>query len=193
VITRIREVRRARGLTLEEVARRCEPPTTPQTIGRLETGTRTVSVGWLNRIAAALGVEASDLVDRGDPSELPVAAILGASGATAPKRTAIVVPPRAGPGLIALTVSASLGDYRSGDEIWCETLQPEDYGRALNRDVLVPRPAGRFLFGRMINREPASDGSGGKLQLLPPGAGGRQQVVSDPPWIAMAVKLVRSL
>ena len=46
MITRIREVRRARGLTLDEVARRCVPSTTAQTIGRLETGTRTVSVGW---------------------------------------------------------------------------------------------------------------------------------------------------
>ena len=40
MITRIREVRRARKLTLQEVADRCDPPTTPQTIGRLETGTR---------------------------------------------------------------------------------------------------------------------------------------------------------
>ena len=63
MITRIREVRRARGMTLEEVAR-VRAPTTAQTIGRLETGTRTVSVGWLNRIAGALGVEAQDLVER---------------------------------------------------------------------------------------------------------------------------------
>jgi len=28
---------------------------------------------------------------------------------------------------------------------------------------------------------------------MSPGAGGRQQVVTDPPWVAMAVKLVRSL
>ncbi len=62
MITAIREVRRAKGLTLEEVAARCEPPTTAQTIGRLEMGTRTVSVGWLNRIAAALGVDSADLV-----------------------------------------------------------------------------------------------------------------------------------
>jgi len=193
MITRIREVRRARGMTLDDVARRCRPPTTPQTIGRLETGTRTVSVGWLNRIAGALGVDAADLVDRGEPSELPVAAVLGVRGATAPKRTAIVVPPRPGAGMIAVTVSDSVGEYRAGDEIWCESLPPEEFARALNRDVLIPRPAGRFLFGRLINREAGSDGSGGKLQLLPPGAGGRQQVVADPPWIGMAVKLVRSL
>jgi transcriptional regulator with XRE-family HTH domain len=187
MITRIREVRRARGLTLDEVARRCEPPTTPQTIGRLETGTRTVSVGWLNRIAHALGVEAQDLVEGGDSSELKVAAILGAGGAMAPKRAAIVVPPRVDEGQIAILVAGSLGDYRAGDEIWCDVLQPDSYGRALNRDVLVPRPAGRFLFGRLINRDED------KLQILPLEAGGRQQVVANPPWLGVAVKLVRSL
>ena len=187
MITRIREVRRARGMTLDDVAKACLPPTTPQTIGRLETGTRTVSVGWLNKIAGALGVDAADLVDHPDRTELPVIATLGANGATAPKRQALIVPPKPGSGQIAMTVSASVGDYRAGDEIWCDQLQPEDFGKALNRDILVPRPAGRFLFGRLIGRED------GKLHLLPPGAGGRQSVVADPPWAAMAVKLVRML
>lgn len=193
--TRIREVRRARGLTLDEVARACEPKTTPQTIGRLETGTRTVSVGWLNRIANAMGVEASDLVESGEAkAEVPVAAVLGATGANAPRRTTIVIPPNPKPGLIAVTVSASIGDYRAGDEIWCESLKPEEFGRALNRDVLVPRPAGRFMFGRLIGREaPEGAEASGKLHLLPLGAGMRQQVVTNAPWIAMAVKLVRSL
>jgi transcriptional regulator with XRE-family HTH domain len=187
MITRIREVRRARGMTLDDVARRCEPPTTPQTVGRLETGTRTVSVGWLNRIAKALGVEAQDLVEGGDTSELKVAAILGSGGAMAPKKTSIVVPPRVEDGQLAILVGGSVGDYRSGDQIWCDTLGPEDYARALNRDVLVPRPAGRFLFGRLIDRDD------GKLQVLPLESGGRQQVVANPTWLGVAVKLVRSL
>jgi transcriptional regulator with XRE-family HTH domain len=187
MITRIREVRRARGMTLEDVAQKCVPPTTPQTIGRLETGTRTVSVGWLNRIATALGVDAQDLVAAGETSDLKVAAVLGPGGAIAPRRAAIVVPPRTAEGQIAVTVAASIGDYRSGDEIWCDTLSPADYALALNRDVLVPRPAGRFLFGRLINRDAE------KLQILPLEAGGRQQVVANPAWVAVASKLVRSL
>ena len=187
MITRIREVRRARGLTLDDVARRCDPPTTPQTIGRLETGTRTVSVGWLNRIATALGVEAKDLVEGGDTAELKVAAILGPGGTIAPKRAAIVVPPHIDEGQIAMTVAASIGDYRAGDEIWCKTLVPGEYAQALNRDVLIPRPTGRFLFGRMINRDDE------KIQVLPLEAGGRQQVVANPPWLGVATKIVRSL
>ena len=187
MITRIREVRKAKGLTLDEVGQRCDPPTTAQTIGRLETGTRTVSVGWLNRIAAALGVDAADLVDHPDRAELEVVAVLGSHGAQAPKRAALVVPPRNAPGQMAMTVAASIGDYRAGDEIWCDRLGRADFARALNRDVLVPRPAGRFLFGRLINRDED------KLQLLPLEAGGRQQVIPSPPWLGMAVKLVRSL
>src|SRR4029453_5891997 len=187
MITRIREVRKAKGLTLDDVARRVLPPPTPQTIGRLETGTRTVSVGWLNRIAAALGVDAADLVDHPTPAELEVIAVLGSNGAQAPKRTGLVVPPRSDAGQVAMTVAASIGDYRAGDEIWLDRLPPEQFSAALNRDVLVPRPAGRFLFGRLINRDEE------KLQLLPLEAGGRQQVIPNPPWLGLAAKLVRTL
>ena len=91
MITAIREVRRAKGMTLDDVAQRCVPPTTAQTIGRLETGTRTVSVGWLNRIADALGVAAADLVKLPERAEIPVAASLDASGAQAPKRAGVTI------------------------------------------------------------------------------------------------------
>jgi transcriptional regulator with XRE-family HTH domain len=187
MITRIREVRRAKGLTLLDVAERCAPPTTAQTIGRLETGTRTVSVNWLNRIAAALGVTAADLVELPESADLPVAAILDADGAHAPRHDNVVAPPAPVPGMVALLVHAATGEYHSGDVIWCQRVSPEDFGTMLNRDVLVPRPAGRFIFGRLINRE------GTMLQILPPGAGGKQQVVADPPWAAFAVTLVRAL
>jgi transcriptional regulator with XRE-family HTH domain len=194
MITAIREVRRARGMTLDDVARACVPPTTAQTIGRLETGTRTVSVGWLNRIADALGVAASDLVALPDRPDIAVAALLDATGAHAPRHSAVLAQMRPAPGMIGVLVSASQGEYRAGDEIWCETLDPAQFALALNRDVLVPRAAGRFLFGRLIGREaPTADDKTGKLHLLPLGAGNRQQVVSDPAWIAHAVRLVRAL
>ena len=86
MITNIRAVRKAKGMTLDDVAKSCRPPTTAQTIGRLECGTRTVSIDWLNRIAAALQVSATDLVDHADQTHVDVAAILGADGAYAPRR-----------------------------------------------------------------------------------------------------------
>src|SRR5580765_5071293 len=136
MITRLREVRRARRMTLQDVADRCAPPTTPQTIGRLGTGTRTVSVGWLNRIARALDVDAADLVTLPEREDIPVAATLGHDGARAPRREGVVIPPQAAPGLVAVTVESGIGDYRSGDEIWLGRLAPDEFASALNRDIL---------------------------------------------------------
>ena len=132
-------------------------------------------------------MQAADLVKLPDRADIAVAAVLDAAGAHAPKRAATVVPPAPAPEHVAVQVTASVGEYRAGDEVWCERLAPDRFAAALNRDVLVPRPAGRFVFGRLIGREE------GKLQLLPLGPGGRQQVVADPPWIARAARLVRAL
>ena len=187
MITCIRDVRRAKGLTLQDVAERCAPPTTPQTIGRLETGTRTVSVGWLNRIADALGVTAADLIRLPERIDLPVAAVLGAHGAHDPKRPQTIAPPQPTPGLVAVMVESSIGEYRAGDLIWCQRVTPQSYASALNRDILVPRPAGRFMFGRLIGRDE------GKLQIVPLAPGARQQVIADPPWAAVATRLIREL
>ena len=187
MITRIREVRRARRMTLQDVADRCDPPTTPQTIGRLETGMRTVSMGWLNRIATAMGVDATDLVTVPDRGNVRVAAVLMPDGAHAPRGPDVSLIPQATEETIAIKVHSGIGDYRAGDEIWLEQLQPEGFGLAMNRDVLVPRSGGRFIFGRLIGRD------GGKLHILPPGAGTRQVVVGDPAWAAVASRLIRAL
>lgn len=187
MITRIREVRRAKAMTLLDVALACSPPTTAQTIGRLETGTRTVSVGWLNRIATALGVEAGDLVQLPDRADLPVVAILASDGAHAPRHEQIVAAPGPNAGTVAMLVDTGIGDYRTGDEVWCDRLSPDHFVTALNRDVIVPRPAGRFIFGRLIGRE------GTRLQILPLGAGAKQQIIDDPAWIGVATRLVRGL
>ena len=183
--TRIRAVRKSKGLTLQDVAERCTPATTAQTIGRLETGTRTVSVGWLNRIAAALGVEPSELVTLPDRQDLAVVALLGAEGPAAPRTPMTLSPPRASGDLLGLMVDVAQGDYRAGDELWLERLEPEEFSRAINRDVLVPRPVGRFGFGRLVANE------GSKVQILPLNPGARQLVV-DVAWVAVVRKLVRN-
>jgi transcriptional regulator with XRE-family HTH domain len=185
MITTIREVRRAKGLTLDQVAQGCVPPTTAQTIGRLETGTRTVSVDWLNRIAAALGVTAADLVRLPDRHDLPVAALLGSDGAQAPRHPTVVAPPAPQPGMVAVSVTGTVGNYRAGDILWCAMLAPADFAAALDRDVLVPIPAGRFGFGRCVAIE------AGGIQLLQSGM--TRLTVADPAWLAQVVTLVRDV
>jgi len=186
MINSIRAVRRAKRLTLEDVALRCDPPTTAQTIGRLETGTRTLSLGWMNRIAKALGVDAAELVQLPQDTQLTITALLGADGVEAPTRVEQALTARPGEDMVAVRVTSSIGDYRAGDEIWCRRIEG-DWSASLNRDLLVPRPAGRFFFARLLNVD------GEKLHLLPLGTGQRQQVVNNPPWAAVAVRLIRTL
>ncbi|MBZ6377025.1 transcriptional regulator [Pacificimonas flava] len=187
MITRIREIRKGKGLTLADVAERCEPPTTPQTIGRLETGTRTVSVDWLNRIAAALDVLPGDLVQLEDRTELDVAARLTAAGAEPLAKPRTFAAPHPHGTMMGLLVDYPHGEYRPRDELWLERLPPEKFMSAANRDILAPRPAGRFAFGRLV------DMFGQRLSILPPQHGARQVVLTDVPWIAVVRTLIRAL
>ena len=190
MINRIRDVRKQKRMTLADVAARCSPATTPQTIGRLETGMRNLSLDWMNRIAAALGVEPELLVRRDRDDTVQLIARLAENGPEALAKPIEALLPSALGGdtaLLAMSVEASAGEYRSGDQIWLRRVEADGFARALNRDVLAPRPAGRFAFGRMIDRQ------GTRIALLPPGPGQRQVVIDNPAWLGVAEMLVRRL
>jgi transcriptional regulator with XRE-family HTH domain len=190
VINRIRDVRQQKGMTLAEVAAACRPPTTAQTIGRLETGMRNLSLGWMNRIAAALGVEPETLLKGTETAVPQVLARLtdtGAEALAAPRDAILPTELDSGAPLVCLAIEAAQSEYRAGDQLWLRQLPPEDAAKMINRDVLAPRPGGRFAFGRLIDRQ------GTMVGLLPPGAGQRQVVIDKPAWLAVAEMLVRKL
>ena len=180
MINRIRDVRRQKGLTLAAVAAACDPPTTAQTVGRLETGMRNLSLDWMNRIAAALGVE-PELLLKGEAAGQPmVVARLSESGAEAlPSPRDAILPVELGGDapLVCLAVDAPQGEYRAGDQLWLRQMPPGEAPKIINRDVLVPRSGGRFAFGRLIDRQ------GTLVGLLPPGAGQRQVAPEEAPKI----------
>ncbi len=190
MINRIRDIRREKEMTLADLAQACDPPTTPQTIGRLETGMRNLSIKWMDRIAAALGVAPEMLVRSEGNVRAQVVAALGDGGAEAmaSPRDALLPTELGGNDIrVVLAIEASAGEYRAGDQLWLRQIDFEHAGQAINRDVLVPRKGGRFAFGRLIDRQ------GNRVGVLPVGAGQKQQVVEDPAWIAVAEMLVRQL
>ncbi len=187
MMSRLREIRKSRGLTLADVAARCSPPTTAVTIGRLETGTRQLTVPWIEKLSVALEVEPRLLIAQESDSTIAVAAQLNAEGAQALTAPLSIHPPVPQPGAVGLIVRDSQGDYRAGDQLWLEQLPPERFAEAINTDVLVPRPVGRFAFGRLVATEQ------GRLQLLPLKPGSRQTVIADAPWIARVQSLIRIL
>ena len=148
---------------------------------------RTGSVGWLNRIAKALGVEAATLVTLPDPIDVPVSAVFGADGPVPPRKPATLLAPAPAGEAVGVSFEVAAGEYRAGDALWLDKLDPADFARAINRDVLVPRGGSRFVFGRLAAVE------GAKLQILPISPGARQVVVADAPWLAMARTLIRAL
>ena len=190
MINRIRDIRKEKGMTLADLAAACDPPTTAQTIGRLETGMRNLSLKWMDRIGAALGVDPELLVRSEAAGHPQIVARLTSAGpeALANTRDAILASDLGGDRpLTVLTVEETYGEYRAGDQVWLRQLDPSKAGRAINRDVLVPRKGGRFAFGRLIDRQ------GKKVGVLPAGLGEKQVVVDDPAWIAVAEMLVRKL
>ena len=193
MINRIREIRKAKGLTLADLALACDPPTTAQTIGRLETGMRNLSTKWMDRIGAALEVDPQVLVRSDNQAKAKVVAELGLGEPEALARPREAVLPSEiaasenAADMLVIEITASIGEYRPGDMVWLTQIQPDDAISAMNRDCLVPRPGGRYAFGRLIDQK------GTLVGILPAQAGNKQQVIDNPPWVAVAVMLVRPL
>jgi len=61
-MNRIRELRHARGWSLEHLASLIEPPTTASQVHKLESGDRRLTQQWMERVSRALSVAAVDLL-----------------------------------------------------------------------------------------------------------------------------------
>lgn len=161
--TRIREMRRAKGLTLSELAARVSPPTTAQTIGRLETGVRKVTLDWLQKIADAFGCGVHDLMAPEGDAAVPILGTLAADGQLAPAVGEALTLAAPGSGAVAIKIAAPLADLQVGDTLICSPVTPED---ALNKDCLVELADGRRLYGRLVA------GSRGHYGVIGGGEGG---------------------
>jgi transcriptional regulator with XRE-family HTH domain len=190
MINRIRDIRLQKGMTLAQVAAACNPPTTAQTIGRLETGMRNLSLVWMNRIAAALAVEPELLLRSESTAEPRLTAVLTGSGLQALRSEADALLPTALTGdgaLRVVAVEVDCGEYRPGDQVWLREVSLDQAPRMLERDVLLPLPSGGFAFGRLIEAKAQ------QLSVQPHGDGQTQLAVEKPAWIAAAEMLVRKL
>lgn len=149
--TRIRDVRQSKGLTLQKLADRIRPtPTTAQTIGRLETGSRKMTLDWLEKIAAALECTTADLIEFGGEAEIPFAGTLTRPGRLAPAgaETLRLSPPSKAP--VAIKIATKIGEFDIGDTLICETSTLPDFRDCLGKDCLVTTENGDRLYGRLI-------------------------------------------
>ncbi|HXV74495.1 MAG TPA: helix-turn-helix transcriptional regulator [Sphingomonadales bacterium] len=183
--SRIREIRKRKGLTLQELAERAG--TTAQTIGRLETGMRTLSLKWVERIAEALATDAAELLALPEEEDIAIAAEWsakagvkkGAFGSIA-VRLAVKEP-------VALKMAGALGEFRRGDLVVFEKKTPGP-AAALGKLVLAEDAKGRLLLGRLVGGAKA-----GELFLVPEGGIGRALPAKGLRKAAVAAFLFRPL
>lgn len=69
-MNRIRELREAKGLSADQLAAILKPPTSGAQIRRLEVGARKLTEEWMRRIAGALEVNPTDLLENASLAEL---------------------------------------------------------------------------------------------------------------------------
>src|SRR3546814_16039011 len=98
--------------------------------------------------------------------------------------------------MAAVRVTSSIGDYRAGDEIWCRRIEC-DWARALNRDILVPRHAGRFFFARLLGVDGETlhrlqlGAAHAHTALINPTAAAGAAGLCRPPFFPFALRLLR--
>jgi transcriptional regulator with XRE-family HTH domain len=188
--TKIRDIRKARGLTLQELAEKVG--TTAQTIQRLETDNMTVSVDWLRRIAAAFNLPAAALLEGGGVQTVRYIGDVDADGMvteydanTAPAPLQIEVPGR---DPLAVKLVQRLGPHDVGTILIANRFAEAEQADADGRDCLVQLTDGRLLFRRIV-----MDGAGGPSAFVPydDRSGVERNLQFD--WLAPVVMVVRYL
>ncbi|MEM6834624.1 MAG: helix-turn-helix transcriptional regulator [Sphingomonadales bacterium] len=182
---RIRALRKERGWTLSDLAARIKPtPPTAQTIARLETGTRTLSLPWLEKIAAAFDVSPQDLLTL---SQGPSSPIIGVSGLTAIKP--LKTPPEidlsvlaADP--VAIEFESQRGTYGPGDILVFDRQGVQT--DIVIDEALVETTDGLLVFGSLfpeIGDQP--------MRMCTPPPAAAMHSLGQINWAARAVCLIR--
>lgn len=147
--TRIRELRRRRGMTLKQLA--AVIGTTPQTVQRLETANMTVSTDWLERISSALGVRPVDLLEDPEERYMPLLGQVTRHGRVMPDhgdQSFELDLPAAAP--VAAMVATATGPYRAGTIVIGDRQYGSNRANAIGKDCLVELEDGGFLLRRLI-------------------------------------------
>ncbi len=162
--TRIRQMRKARGLTLQQLAQ--STGTTAQTIQRLETGNMTVSTDWLEKLAKALDIYPGDLLDGGAPGDIPLLGTLEGNGASYSHgatfdegATFRLTVPAIDP--VAFCLGKTIGPYLKDSILVAERFYGRSMSNALGCDGFAHLASGATLLRRIIR------GSGESFTLVP--------------------------
>lgn len=156
---KLRQLRRARNLTLAQVAQ--ELGTTPQTVSRLENEVITLSTDWLERFGALFDVDPAHLLGSPSSREIQMLGQLDRFGrVTEHTEEPCELSLPAGPAH-AVKVTSVIGPYGAGDILLTTRLYGDDMTNAVGHDALVGLSDGSVLLRRLVN------GREGHYMLVP--------------------------
>lgn len=149
--TRIRELRKRKGLTLQELAAKIG--TTPQTVQRLETANMTVSTDWLQKFATVFGVYPADLLKQQGKQKTQNLGTIGRDGiarlSDMDKDADFHLDiPAENP--VAIRLAEDIGPYQEGAVLIANRLQGNDLANAHGKDCLVALDQQHILLRRVI-------------------------------------------
>lgn len=155
---RIRELRKNRGFTLEQLARRAN--TTNQQVQRLETGKRRLTTEWMERLAQALGCRPADLLPEAEPRTVAIVGYVGAGDEVYPVDDHALgagldqaePPPGEVGDIVAVIVrgDSMYPSYNDGDVIFYRRDESTPEESFLGRECVVSASDGRMLLKRVI-------------------------------------------
>ncbi len=184
--TRIKEFRKLRGLTLQQLAHKIN--TSPQTVQRLETANMTVSTDWLEKIARALNVAIVDLLGGQTNQEIPFLGSVDEQGRIRRSQKddgAAVCLDIFADVPVAARIIETIGPYEAGSLLIANRFRPQDLDNAHGADCLVGVAEGPILLRRLIR------GRDQGWTLVPHANGAQVQYDQTIDWaarITMAVK-----
>ncbi len=185
--TRIRELRKQRGLTLQQLADLVG--TTAQTVQRLETANMTVSTDWLERFATAFGIHPADLIAGGPNRSIEWLGTLNSEGglnvASGEPDGFVLDVPALDP--LAVRVGYTLGPYTADTILIANRLKGKDLANAHGADCLVALQNGPILLRRIIA------GQDGTVTLVPLNPGQDVSYDQKIEWLGRIVMTVRYL
>jgi repressor LexA len=150
---RLQELRQAKGWSQGELAQAVG--TTGQQIGRLEAGTRKLTVEWMRLLAPALGVNIIDLMASGAQNTVPLVGFVGAAAEIfsiddhekGAGREEVDRPQGASSSTVAVRVrgDSMRPTYKDGDMLYYDFQANGDLDHLIGHDCVVKLADGRAL------------------------------------------------
>ncbi len=162
--TRIREFRKERRWTLQDLARHVG--TTAQTVQRLETENMTVSTDWLERFGEAFNIDPVQLLVSPDRANPIILGDIGPDGRLEPTPSGNAKTLGVDPGAlvrdaVCVRLGCDCGDHREGTILVCERQTGRNIQNAVGIDAVVGFTDGDIVFGRVIT------GEAGRFTVVP--------------------------